>query len=405
MPQLAGIRTTAQLAAEARAVRRVDEGIALLEPNITPLITLMNKMKRRRGVDATKVEWLEDDYVARWASNGAATIANTTASTTITVTDGTIFVMGDQFVVPKAKSSFATPPEVVRVVSRSGDVLTVVRGVGGSTVDTIDAGAALRLIGSAHEEGGPIGVQKAVAPVTKFNYMQIFRTVIDHSKTAVAVKAYGAPGGERKREHAKKLKEHKIFMNSAFLWGKKSEALTGGPTGKPIRTLDGLNTVIETNVMDAGGTLTRKNFEQFSRMAFRYGSSEKLLVGAPIFKSALNEWGNNFLMVKPEEKVYGVKITRVETGHGTWLIANDWMLEDGVAGKEGFGHVAFSIDLDQLEYLYLSGNGENRDTHINEDVVLDGRDAYVDEILTECSLKIGMEKFHAKMFNITDWQQ
>lgn len=402
MAQIAGIRDTRQsITGEGSLVRYVDDQISLLEPNETPLVTLLMQLKKRSAVYSPRVEWLEDDYVARWGQVDGTTVNSNTGSTTVGVTDGTLFVVGDIAVVPKAFTSSAAP-EMIRITAIATNSLTVVRAVG-SSVDTIPANAALRILGSAAAEGDTPPSAKTTNVATKTSYCQIFRTAINLSKTQVASKLYGRPNGERKREQKKKLVEHKQKMNASALFGSASEGLTAGANGGPLRTTAGLNSVISTNITDAAGLLTKKTFEAFSRQAFRYGASQKLLLAAPRIISAIHDWGNSFLLVSPGEKMLGVNVEKVQTGHGVFVLARDWMLEDGIAGQNGFGASAFSIDLDAASYFYLEGNGETRDTKILEDVVKDGRDAYVDEILTEGGYKFQYEKKFAKLFNVTDY--
>lgn len=402
MAQVIGQRSTSQAITETRLIRQVDAEIGMLEPNIAPLITFMMKMGKRQAVKSPRIEWLEDDYTARWAQVDATTVGASTSSTTIGVTDGTLFTVGDVFCIPNAVTS-SSAVECARVTGISTNSLTVVRDIGGTGANQIAAGAALRLLGSAYEEGGSVPTPKTTAPATKINYTQIFRTTLDLSKTNVASEQYGAASGERDRIQAKKLKEHKISMNAAALFGVKSENLTGGPSGKPIRTTGGLNSVISTNVYDASGMLTQKSFEAFSRMAFRYGSAKKMLLTAPIIKSAINDWGKSYLLVKPGETKLGVDIQEVQTAHGTWMIVRDWMLEDGVPAGNGFGGLAFSIDIAEASYRYLSGNGVSRDTKIVENVIQDGADRFMDEILTEAAFCFQQEKYHAKLYNVTDY--
>src|SRR5215204_3949398 len=109
MAQIVGQRTTAQAAAEARAVRDVGDKIAMLEPDVAPLVTLMTRLGKKRSTFATKVEWYEDDFAARWDQNGAATVNANTGSVTVTVTDGTKFVVGQLFVVPTAVTATVAP--------------------------------------------------------------------------------------------------------------------------------------------------------------------------------------------------------------------------------------------------------------------------------------------------------
>lgn len=403
MAQIIGVRDTRQsITNENVLVRQVNEDIVLLEPNETPLVTFTIKLKKRKDVKTPRYEWLEDDYVARWAQNGTDTVNANSGSVTLTVTDGTLFVAGDLILIPVANTS-SNDPEIVRVTAVATNTLTIVRGVGGSTIRSIDANAALRLLGSASEEGAAPPSAKTTTKATKITYTEIFRTAVNISKTQAASQLYGSPNGERKSEHKKKLVEHKQKLNAQALFGVASESLTGGPSGAPIRTTMGLNSVITSNKTDANASLTRKTFETFSRSVFRYGSSQKLLLAAPVIISAIHDWGNSFLMVKPTEKVFGVDINRVQTGHGDFLLARDWMLEDGVAGKNGFSGTAFAIDVDSLGYVYLNNNGENRDTRILMDVIKDGRDAYVDEILTEGGFWFRHEKKFGKLFNATDY--
>lgn len=403
MAQVIGQRSTNQAITETRLVRQVADEIGLLEPNQAPLVTMLMRLKKRVPIKSPRWEWFEDDYVARWAVNGVDTINAVTTSTTVTVTDGSLFVAGDLFVIPKLAGSSAMP-EVMRVTAVTGNVLTVVRNIGGTALDTMLPGGALRIIGNAFEEGAPLPVAKTTAPSKLITYTQIFRTTCKFTKTQVASQVYGAPSGDRVREHKKKLIEHKSLLNSALLFGQASENLTGGPSGQPIRTTMGLLSAIKTNLTDAGGTLTKKVFEAWSRQSFRYGAQTKMLLACPLLKSAINEWSREFLMVTPGENKYGVKVQTVETAHGTWLLVNDWMLESGVSGQNGFGNIAFSVDVDQLRYVYLSNNGVDRDTHLTEDAEKAGADYVIDEILTEGGFAIQQEQYHSRLFNITDYQ-
>jgi hypothetical protein len=401
MGQQVGLRSTAQAVSESTLVRSVDDSIVMLEPNETPLVTFLMRLKKRTPVNNFKHEWPEDDYTARWANLAAAVAAVDT--TTFTVVDSKVFVIGDMFCIPRAASS-SVAPEVCRVtdVNRGTNVITVVRGVGGTTASTYSSGDALRLLGSAAEEGSTPPEAKNTTFDWKFTYTQIFKTSVNLTKSQVAMKQYGKPSGERKREQKKKLAEHKIKMNMAALFGAAGAGT--GPNGNPLRTTAGLNSVIETNKIDAGGQITPKTFEKFARASFRYGSAQKLLIAAPVIISFIHELGNSKLLVKPQEKVFGVDVERIITGHGEFLLVRDWMLEDGGGtGTNGFGGMAFAVDVDNCEYIYLNGNGENRDTKLHEDVIKDGKDAYTDEILTEGGFKFAFEKKFAKLYNVTDY--
>jgi len=402
MAQNSGARTTNQAITETRLVRNVANKMAELEPNEAAILTFLTKLENTQEVDAPRREWFEDDFVARWTTIGA-TLNGATGSTSVTVADGTLFAPGDLFIAPQSASS-STVPEIIRVTVVSTNTLTVVRG---SSAQTINNGAALRIIGTAYEENAVTPTSKSTAPSAKISYTEIFRNSWSFSRTAMASKTYAAPNGEYEREQAKKLIEHKQQINASFLFGTATESLTGGPNSNPVRTTMGLNSVVTTNVTDASGMLTRKTFETFSASAFRYGSSKnRMLLAAPRVISAIHEWGNSHMQIQAAETVFGVNIQKIQMGHGVWMLVRDWMLEDGVSGKNGFSGWAFSLDMDSLEMFNIKAGGPlpSGQTHLIENSIKDGRDGMISEYLSELGLKIEQEKRFAKLYDVTDYE-
>lgn len=395
MAQVAGMRSTAQIISEARHVRDVAPKIFYLEPDVAPVLTLLNKLNKKKPCYSTKFTWFGSDTVYRWAQVDSTTV--TTTGTSIGVVDGTLFRIGDMVSVPKAVDS-SSAPELMRVTNVVTNTITVVRNIGGSGAATIPASAALTFAGSAFEEGAAFPNMKSSIPTEYTGYTQIFRTPIKLTNTSMATRTYG--DDELKRLQFEKAREHKIDMNRAFLWGRPSED-TSGTT--PFRTTDGLFNKITSNVTNANGTLTPTTIENFARQAFRYGGSQKILLASPIIISAFNEFAKAHLNLQPSDKQYGISVSKVVTGHGEWLLVRDWMLEDGVSGQNGFGGNALSLELDQVTIRYLADNGINRDTKYLTDVVQDGGDFRADEYLTECGLQINQEKFHARLYNVSGY--
>ncbi len=400
MSQLIGVRNTNQAITNEsqRIIRDVDADIADLEPNQGALVTFLMKLDKRKPVKSPRIEWYEQDYVARWTTLAEDIDGSETG---FDVADGTLFVAGDLLIRPVAASS-STVPDVDRVVSVSGNTITVVRG----GTQTSSNGDAIRIIGTAYEENATQPESKLFAPVAKISYTEIFRTTNKISGTAAASEHYGSEdSNERNRELAKKLVEHKVKMNGSFLFGKASESLTGGPTSQPIRTTMGLNSVVATNLYDAGGVFTKRGMEEFARMSFRYGSDRKILLASPKVISAIHEWGNAFMKLEVGATAFGVDITKVYSGHGTWVLVKDWMMENGAGSTlNGFDGWAWSVDMESLEYDYLRG----RDTKLIKDEIDSamnaGRDGAVDEYRTEAGLKIKVEKRFAKLYNAGDYE-
>ena len=403
MANYTGNMTTFQSNAETRIIRQVDDKIAYYDPTAAPLINMLMTLKRRAAVKSTHLEWYEKDYLPRWANTTGA-VDNNPATVTIPVDDGTKFVAGDCGVVAPPKSTFAKT-EVFRVVSVSANNLTVVRAVGGSNIGNIASGGGIRIIGPMYEEFAPFPTQKRAAATLKSTYTQIFRTPTAFSNTAEAVATYGVAGSERDQAHIEDMVEHKQKLNSTLIWGRASQSFTAGPSGYPIRSTSGLIDVITTNVLDAGGMLTYRKFQEFARMVFRYGPKRKVLVAAPLIMEAVTAWGEKkqLIVSTKDNDTIGIPITTVRTAHGDFAMVRDWMLENDPNGVYGWGELGLALDLDQITYLYLSNNSVNRDTKVLEDVVKDGADGKRDEIRTEAGFKIKLEKNHGIIANCTDY--
>lgn len=398
MAQNIGASTTAQSISEGRLIRRVDQKIYLVEPDEGPLVTLLNAINNREATDNVKYEWIEDDFIARWATLSSTPVADGAGDTTVIVTDGTLFVKGDQFFAPRADS---TVPEVLRVTDISANTLTVERDLGSTGRQAIAANANLKIIGPAYEEMDVPPDSKYTSPVTYFNYVQPFRTSMATSWEKSASKHYGSED-ERMREEKKKMVEHKRKMNDSFMWGARSLDLTGSKTNNPFRTTGGINARIITNVTDMGGMLTPKKLDIFAETAFRYGSKEKYLFVSGRVLTAVGSWGKKYCQLRTRDTTFGMNITTIVTPHGTWNVVRDFSLESPGTGY-GFQGWAFSLDLDAIKYRYLSGNGNNYDTHVRSDAVKDGRGGWVDEIVTIAGVQLRNESWHAKFYGATDW--
>lgn len=405
MAQETGLRTTySAFTTENRVVRQIGPKIALLDPTAAPMITLLNAMKgKRKQTDNPVFEWLEDDFVARWAQSNA-TVSNTTTANTIALATGhgKYFVPGDVFIVPNADSS-STAPEMCRVTGVSSDTITVTRAFAGTTVQTIGNTSALRIIGQAFGEGAAAATSKNTVVATRTSYTQIFKQTLKLTGTYMSTKQYGDDGDERKRQHAKMLQQVKIDMNGALLFGKATS--TTDADGNPLRTTAGLNTVISSNIFDAGGTITLKYLDSFANSAFRFGPKEKYLFTGGAMTRAINAWARNQqISTSREDKVFGVMVKQIETPFGIWNHINDYALESPTsltAGFSGYGFAGwgFSVDLEEIDYRFMKG----RDTRLVQDIERAGYDYKVDELLAEVGFEIRQEKHHAKIYNVTDY--
>ncbi|MBY0111468.1 MAG: DUF5309 domain-containing protein [Phycisphaerales bacterium] len=92
-------------------------------------------------------------------------------ATSLTVTAGSRFQIGDQ-VRPDASS------EIMLVTGVAGNVLTVVRGYGGTTRVALTNGRRLFILGNAALEGADAVNARFTNRVRKANYTQIFAATV-----------------------------------------------------------------------------------------------------------------------------------------------------------------------------------------------------------------------------------
>jgi hypothetical protein len=131
-----------------------------------------------------------------------------------------------------------------------------------------------------------------------------------------------------------------------------------------------------------------------------YEGNTKFLAASLKVISALDYLSLGHLRTTPADTVLGVKVKRYHTGHGDFMIARDLLLEFSPNSGFGWGGEAYALDLDSIEMRALSGNGENRDTTLLENVKKNGDDVYSDEYLTEIGNVIRFEQRHARMYNV-----
>lgn len=377
----------------------IGENDVLLNPSLTPILTLVTKIgNRKKPTNAARVEWIEDDYLNIWgqATNGTTNLSS--VATGVPVTDVTLFAVNDLIAFPNAVTSTVVE-EVALVTAINGSTLTITRGIGGSGAATIGATADIRILAPAFAEGAAFGTVRTTAKSVQISYTQIFRRPVSVTKSEVAQALFG-PSNDRLYQRRKMLEEHRRDIESAGLWSHPSESLALPAT---IRTTMGIKNRIVTNTYNANTTLTEGAFLTFTQTAFGqyYEGAEKLLVAAPIVISALDFWADNKLRLAPGDDIYGVKVSRYVTSHGDFIITRDLNLANApTTAAAGWGGEAYALDIDSIEFAPLVGNGENRDTQLLIDVIKDGADLYRDEYLTEGAWVVRFEKRHARLYAV-----
>lgn len=369
------------------ANRRIDFASELLElePSAAPLVVLSSRLGNV-PTHNPEFKWAENQLENRFDAINNAT-GYTDAATSITVDNGSRFVANDLVKVPRTG-------EVMRVTAVAGNVLTVVRGVGGAGVALLD-NDELYKIGIAKMEGDDISPATSRNPTTQTGYCQIFRTpfsetnTLRHSDTYTSQNNWQILANHAGIEHAKD-------MELAFWLGKPSENLTGT---HPVRTTGGVFHYITTNVTDVGGAMTEQEFFSAFRGAFRYGGKRtKTLFAGQAFNSILDTYPRGKIQVVQGDRdtTYGLDVTRFTSSQGTLNVVNHYLLEGTVYG--GYGAI---LDMEVIKKRYLRNSEGSRDSHIVTNRQGPGVDGRTDEHVAECGLQVGNEQRHALITNAT----
>ena len=377
---------------ETSNVRDVSTRMLLLEQDRTPLYVLTNNSKRKVSVSSPRIEWFEDADLGM-IGTAAGTAAYASNATGIAVADITLFGVNDVVQVQKSTNATSTIEELLLVTAVAGSTngtITVTRAFAGTTADTVGQTATLKILGQAQTETGAINGPRVPIKSPRTSGAQIFEWLIQLSRTAASTKIYG-DRAERARQQFFAMRRQKLEIENAGLFGSFSETDAG--TASRYTSM-GVRSIISSFVTDAGNTLTYAGFLDFSRLAFRYGSPQKLLMAAPLVKEALDYFAGNKQFTTAEDSVFGVSLKRFVTSNGTWMLANNYNMDAGSADE------ALGIDLPSVEYCPLNFNGINNDTKLITDYDTTNPKVIKDLLYTQAGWRIWHQARHARLYDV-----
>ena len=377
MPTL-GMRGTGSFSADERP-KNYREGILRIDPNTKATLTAFLGMTPDAETTDPEFKWFEKGLLSqRVIVSGAQTAGDTTIELQGTAPGK---------VIKKGHSLFNERTlEVVWVTAdpvNPWTALTVVRGEG-STAAAMNDGDGLLIVGSHHQEGAPLPTAITYDPTVKNNFCQIFRDVIDLTRTAIATELRTAkPLKEAQRDA---LELHETGQEKAFIWGTGVEDVTGA---QPERTTKGVVATVATNIKDFSAGVSTDGWENFLQDVFKYGSNTKLALVGNVVLTIISRIARNTgtIDLVPAAESYGLNIQRYITPHGTLMLKAHPLFNENPSFKD-WGLI---IDPKFVRYRYLRG----RDTKYEPNVGNPGDDARKDQYISECGLELSHEVAHA----------
>ena len=284
-----------------------------------------------------------------------------------------------------------------------------------TALQTVPAGASFavgnkgQVIGSAWQEGSdsPVGWEDKL--YDQEGYCQIFKTGMNiFSGTSMATEYRGIKN-EYQRIWQDKLMEHKMDLEHAFLFGSglttAAQEATGG--GQPIRSTWGILPYTESYGKVYNMSYASSGYDAFLDAMEDFfavegaNSGNKLVLASRKVITYLNKLGagsflNNSvgssqyrLDVQSIPGAFGHQVTMVNTIFGNLHFVAEPLL------RGPWEDYCVMVDMANVAYRPLAGNGVSRDTFIETNVQDNGVDGRQDQILTEAGLEISLAETHA----------
>lgn len=364
---------------QSQRVIDMDDRIAELEPNASPLVVLLKKLKRQQAI-SPKVEWLEQVLMPRYDTLSASA---TSAATAIPVTNAAYYRVGDVL------RDTATG-EAMEVTGVSASGIGVNRAIGTVTAASAASTDEIFIVANVNVEGASLRTIKTTKLANLSNFCEIVRTPFGLTGTEAASKLYGGP--DRDRLQAAGAIEHMRDWEQICFFGAKKEDVS--TSGAPKRFAGGLIEYIATNVTNVGGSLTEAAFQTFLRTGFRYGSERKILFASPLVVAAIEGFARSNIKTSGTDdhaSTYGIMMKQYVSGQGML----DIVMERAWNDSTNYKGYAFLVDMDALEYHYL------RDTKLLENRQANDADKLEDEYLTEACPVVKNEQKHSLLKGVT----
>ncbi len=303
----------------------------------------------------------------------------------------------------------------IRYCSHANDLFTVVTSESltpvGSDVaagEAFAAGNKGQVVGSAFAEGSgaPVGWEDSL--YDREGYCQIFKTAMNlFSGTAMATK-YRGIADEYKRVWTEKLMEHKMDLEQAFLFGLgKSGADEQQTSSGPVRYTHGILPYTESNGKVYNMSYASSGYDAFLDAMEDFfapesgNSGNKLVLASRKVITYLNKLGSGSFLnnsvgssqysldVANVPGAFGHNVTVVNTIYGNLHFVQEPLL------RGPWENYAACVDMANVAYRPLAGNGISRDTFIETNIQGNDEDGRRDQIITEAGLEISLPETHA----------
>ena len=283
-----------------------------------------------------------------------------------------------------------------------------------TSTEDILAGAKGQVIGTGWPEGSkaPLGWEDAL--FDREGYCQIFKSAMNLFSGTSQATVYRGIANEYKRVWTEKLMEHKMDLEQAFLFGRGvAGAAVEGDTGATSETAGvtrythGIVPYSEVNGKLYSMSYASSGYDAFLDAMEDFfapesgNSGNKLVLASRKVITYLNKLGNGSFLnnsvgssqyrldVQNVKGSFGHQVTVVNTIYGNL----HFVMEPLMRGP--WEDYCCAVDMANVAYRPLVGNGISRDTFIETNIQGNDEDGRRDQIITEAGLEIKLPETHA----------
>tara|TARA_E500000305_G_scaffold109802_2_gene115782 strand:+ start:4150 stop:5496 length:1347 start_codon:yes stop_codon:yes gene_type:complete len=285
----------------------------------------------------------------------------------------------------------------------SGSAMKAIDDASGS--GTWANGDVGQVIGTSWGEGtkAPVGWEDIM--VDKEGYCQIFKTAMNLFSNTARATRYRGVSNEYQRIWTDKLMEHKMDMEQAFLFG-VGDATNGALS---TRYTHGIVPYTESNGKVYNFSYASSGYDAFLDAMEDFfapeggNSGNKLVLASRKVITYLNKLGSGSFLnnsvgssqykldVTSIPGTFGHQVTKVNTIYGSLHFVAEPLL------RGPWENYCCAVDMKNVAYRPLVGNGINRDTFVETNIQGNDEDGRRDQIITEAGLEISLPETHAVM--------
>ena len=290
-------------------------------------------------------------------------------------------------------------------IASTGAVIVDADLTAGTSTLTFADGDLGQVIGTSWAEGDTSATGWEHKLYDREGYCQIFKTGMNiFSGTSLATE-YRGISNEFQRIWQDKLMEHKMDIEQAFLFGIGSSSNEAG--GAPTRQTWGILPYTEQYGKIYNMSYSSSGYDAFLDAMEDFfapesgNSGNKLVLASRKVITYLNKLGSGSFLnnsvgssqyrmdINTIPGAFGHQVTVVNTIFGSLHFVQEPLL------RGMWEDYCVMVDMKNLAYRPLQGNGMNRDTFIETNVQENDRDGRKDQIITEAGLEISVPETHA----------